>query len=79
MRLITKHEPAAPEVIECSTSQPELDKVRIRDKAHTKEGNGIAAGHQGIPMDSPRHDSRPGAHWPRLSAGFSDGQGNDER
>jgi predicted dithiol-disulfide oxidoreductase (DUF899 family) len=43
-------EPAAPKVVDRSTFQAELDALRIREKAHTKEGDAIAAARRRLPM-----------------------------
>jgi predicted dithiol-disulfide oxidoreductase (DUF899 family) len=44
------HEPAAPHVADRSTFQSELDALRAREKAHTKEGDAIAAARRRLPM-----------------------------
>jgi predicted dithiol-disulfide oxidoreductase (DUF899 family) len=43
-------EPRAPKVVERSTFQAELDALRVREKAHTKEGDAIAAARRRLPM-----------------------------
>ena len=43
-------EPAAPEAVDRSTFQAELDALRIREKAHTREGDAIAAARRRLPM-----------------------------
>ena len=40
----------APKVLERSTFQPELDALRVREKAHTREGDAIAAARRRLPM-----------------------------
>src|ERR1700751_4197353 len=39
-----------PPVVDRATFQAELDKLRIREKAHTREGDAIAAARRGLPM-----------------------------
>jgi predicted dithiol-disulfide oxidoreductase (DUF899 family) len=41
---------AAPKVVARSTFQAELDKLRLREKAHTREGDAIAAERRRLPM-----------------------------
>src|ERR1700677_4482769 len=43
-------EPEAPKVVDRSTFQAELDALRVREKAHTKQGDAIAAGRRRLPM-----------------------------
>jgi len=40
----------APKVVDRSTFQAELDALRVREKAHTKEGDAIAAARRRLPM-----------------------------
>jgi predicted dithiol-disulfide oxidoreductase (DUF899 family) len=40
----------APEVVDRSTFQAKLDALRVREKAHTREGDAIAAAHRRLPM-----------------------------
>jgi hypothetical protein len=40
----------APEVVDRSTFQAELDALRVREKAHTREGDAIAAARRRLPM-----------------------------
>jgi predicted dithiol-disulfide oxidoreductase (DUF899 family) len=40
----------APAVVDRSTFQTELDALRVREKAHTKEGDAIAAARRRLPM-----------------------------
>ena len=42
--------PVTPEVVERSTFDGELDRLRIREKAHTREGDAIAAARRRLPM-----------------------------
>jgi predicted dithiol-disulfide oxidoreductase (DUF899 family) len=43
-------EVGAPKVADRSTFQAELDTLRVREKAHTKEGDAIAAARRKLPM-----------------------------
>ena len=45
-----RHEPGAPEVVDRSTFQAELDTLRVREKAHTRAGDAIAAARRRLPM-----------------------------
>jgi predicted dithiol-disulfide oxidoreductase (DUF899 family) len=47
---ITRQETAAPGVADRNTFQAQLDAVRIREKAHTREGDAIAAARRRLPM-----------------------------
>jgi predicted dithiol-disulfide oxidoreductase (DUF899 family) len=40
----------APKVVDRSTFQAELDALRVREKAHTREGDAIAAARRRLPM-----------------------------
>ena len=40
----------APQVVDRSTFQAELDALRVREKAHTREGDAIAAARRRLPM-----------------------------
>jgi len=42
--------PALPTVVDRSTWQAELDKLLVREKAHTREGDAIAAARRRLPM-----------------------------
>jgi predicted dithiol-disulfide oxidoreductase (DUF899 family) len=42
--------PGLPAAVDRAVFQPELDKLRIRDKAHTREGDAIAAARRRLPM-----------------------------
>jgi predicted dithiol-disulfide oxidoreductase (DUF899 family) len=46
----TRDEPGAPKIVDRSTFQAELDAVRVREKAHTKESDAIAAARRRLPM-----------------------------
>src|SRR5215468_3648632 len=41
---------ALPAVVDRATWQAELDKLRVREKAHTREGDAIAAARRRLPM-----------------------------
>ncbi|MBV9770798.1 MAG: DUF899 family protein [Bryobacterales bacterium] len=43
-------EPGGPQVVDRSSFQAELDALRIREKAHTHEGDAIAAARRRLPM-----------------------------
>jgi predicted dithiol-disulfide oxidoreductase (DUF899 family) len=40
----------APDIVDRSTFQAELDALRVREKAHTREGDAIAAARRRLPM-----------------------------
>jgi predicted dithiol-disulfide oxidoreductase (DUF899 family) len=40
----------APKIVDWSTFQEELDALRVREKAHTREGDAIAAARRRLPM-----------------------------
>ena len=42
--------PSLPAAVDRATSQAELDRLRIREKAHTREGDAIAAARRRLPM-----------------------------
>jgi predicted dithiol-disulfide oxidoreductase (DUF899 family) len=42
--------PAVPPVVDRATFQAELDALRVREKAHTYEGDAIAAARRRLPM-----------------------------
>ncbi|GAB3290472.1 DUF899 family protein [Parasphingorhabdus pacifica] len=42
--------PALPTVVDRATFQAELDALRVREKAHTREGDAIAAARRRLPM-----------------------------
>ena len=50
MKDFMRDELRAPEVVDRSTFQAELDALRVREKAHTKEGDAIAAARRRLPM-----------------------------
>ena len=45
-----KDQLAAPEIVDRSTFQAELDALRVREKAHSREGDAIAAARRLLPM-----------------------------
>ena len=45
-----KVEFAVPEVVDRASFQAELDALRVREKAHTREGDGLAAARRRLPM-----------------------------
>ncbi|MER9134498.1 DUF899 family protein [Mesorhizobium sp. M0768] len=47
---ILKQELALPKVVDRATYQTELDALRVREKAHTREGDAIAAARRRLPM-----------------------------
>jgi predicted dithiol-disulfide oxidoreductase (DUF899 family) len=50
MNEITSNEIESPKVVDRSTFQAELDALRVREKAHTREGDAIAAARRRLPM-----------------------------
>lgn len=46
----TNGEPAAPKIVDRATFQAEVDALRVREKAHTHEGDAIAAARRRLPM-----------------------------
>ena len=42
--------PSLPEAVDRATFQAELDRLRVREKAHTREGDAIAAARRRLPM-----------------------------
>lgn len=42
--------PGRPEVVDRATFQADLDRLRAREKAHTREGDAIAAARRRLPM-----------------------------
>jgi hypothetical protein len=49
MKDIMRDEFAAPKMVDRNTIQAELDALRVREKAHTREGDAIAAAPDGSP------------------------------
>ena len=50
MKNLEKDQAGAPKVVDRSTFQAELDALRLREKAHTREGDAIAAARRRLPM-----------------------------
>ena len=50
MKESMRDEPGAPKVVGRSTFQAELNALRVREKAHTREGDAIAAARRRLPM-----------------------------
>ena len=50
MKDIMRDELRAPKVVDRATFQAELDALRVREKAHTHEGDAIAAARRRLPM-----------------------------
>ena len=50
MNDIMRDELAAPKIVDRSTFQAELDALRVREKAHTREGDAVAATRRRLPM-----------------------------
>ena len=50
MKELMKEEITAPRIVDASTFQAELDKLRVQEKAHTHEGDAIAAARRRLPM-----------------------------
>ena len=66
MKEFKRGELGAPKVVDRSTFQAELDALRLREKAHTRQGDAIAAARRRLPMVEARHDGYREA--PRLIA-----------
>ena len=50
MKDLMRDELGAPKVVDRSTFQAELDALRVREKAHTRQGDAIAAARRRLPM-----------------------------
>ena len=50
MKDIMRDELGAPKIVDRSSFQAELDALRVREKAHTREGDAIAAARRMLPM-----------------------------
>jgi predicted dithiol-disulfide oxidoreductase (DUF899 family) len=50
MKDLKRDELGVPEVVDRSTFQAELNALRVREKAHTREGDAIAAARRRLPM-----------------------------
>jgi predicted dithiol-disulfide oxidoreductase (DUF899 family) len=49
MKDIMRDELGAPNIVDRSTFHAELDALRVREKAHTREGDAIAAARRRLP------------------------------
>ena len=67
--------PGLPAAVDRATFQAELDRLRVREKAHTREGDAIAAARRRLPMVEV--DAGLIAQWSRLDAGRSDDLGSN--
>lgn len=47
---IMTNEPAMPKIVDRASFQAEVDVLRVREKAHTREGDAIAAARRRLPM-----------------------------
>ena len=50
MSEIASERPTAPKIVDRSTFEAELDVLRVREKAHTHEGDAIAAARRRLPI-----------------------------
>ena len=50
MKDISRNELGVPKIVDRATFQAELDRLRVREKAHTREGDAIAAARRRLPM-----------------------------
>ena len=50
MKDIMRDQLGAHKIVDRSTFQAELDALRVREKAHTREGDAIAAARRRLPM-----------------------------
>jgi predicted dithiol-disulfide oxidoreductase (DUF899 family) len=50
MKNVTKDQTGAPKIVDRSIFQAELDALRVREKAHRREGDTIAAARRRLPM-----------------------------
>src|SRR3954468_9619710 len=50
MQDVMSDELRAPKIVDRATFQAELDALRVREKAHTREGDAIAAARRRLPM-----------------------------
>ena len=72
----------APKIVDRSTFQAELDALRVREKAHTREGDVIAAARRRLPWSKwtvPHRSLAGPAQWSRLKARYSDDLGTGTR
>ena len=59
-----RDELAVPQIVDRSTFQAELDALRVREKAHTREGDAIAAHHHLFSLRRMRAEWTPLGHVP---------------
>jgi predicted dithiol-disulfide oxidoreductase (DUF899 family) len=50
MKNVRRDQPATPKIVDRGAFQAELDGLRVREKAHTREGDAIAAARRRLPM-----------------------------
>jgi predicted dithiol-disulfide oxidoreductase (DUF899 family) len=50
MKDVMRNDLGSPKIVDRSTFQAELDALRVREKAHTREGDAIAAARRRLPM-----------------------------
>jgi predicted dithiol-disulfide oxidoreductase (DUF899 family) len=50
MKHFARDKLGAPKIVDRSTFQAALDALRLREKAHTREGDAIAAARRRLPM-----------------------------
>lgn len=50
MKLFKKDELAVPKIVDRKTFKAKFDELRVREKAHTREGDAIAAARRRLPM-----------------------------
>ena len=50
MKDFIRDEPGAPKIVDRSAFQAQLDALRVREKAHTREADAIAAARRRLPM-----------------------------
>jgi predicted dithiol-disulfide oxidoreductase (DUF899 family) len=75
---IKRDELGAPKIVDRRTFQAELDALRVREKAHTREGDAIAAARRRLPMSAHHVDRHVGkeiddAASDRLARGIAEG------
>ena len=71
MKDFKRDELGVPKVVERSTFEAELDALRLREKAHTREGDAIAAARRRLPMVKvDAAISLIGEHWEGDTIGY---------
>jgi hypothetical protein len=66
MTNITRDELAMPNIVDRTTFHEQLDALRVREKAHTRDGDAIAATRRRLPMvevDGAPHRSSANVAW----------------